>query len=57
MNFNLDKIRDATRGIGILLISAAVLSGAFQENNPFIALCIIIVGIISIIIGSMEDQP
>ena len=57
MNFNLDKIRDAARNAGTILISAASLSAAFQENNPFIALCIIIVGIILIIVGSMEDQP
>ena len=57
MNFNLDKIRDAARNAGTILISAGILSGAFQENNPFISFCIIIAGIISIIIGSMEDQP
>ena len=54
MNFNLTTAREDVRRIGIVLVSAGLLSAFLEGADPLVAAGLALVGIVALVLGNLE---
>ena len=54
MNFNLTTAREDVRRIGIVLVSAGLLSTFLEGADPLVAARLAMVGIVALVPGNLE---